>query len=187
MGSRASSFVLASLGRPTLGGWGPGGLVGYADGPLIDPADHLDGEASEPGHKKHGGRKAGTPNKASGEAREAARRLLDDVEYQRSLRKRLIRGEAPRLEVLIWELRYGKPPVEADEVPTGTDPTAGLVHPIEKLGEDPNRQPAPVVVDRHDGKDLSAASVRAARGEWREEVKIVGRQRRCSLLVFLLL
>jgi len=65
-------------------------------------------------------------NKASGAGREVAALLLDDPEYQRSLRKRLIRGEAPRLELLLWGLRYGKPRVKADEGPKGTDPTADL-------------------------------------------------------------
>jgi len=108
--------------------------------------------AFQRGHEKRGGRKRGTVNKASRAGREVAALLLDDPAYQRSLRKRLIRGEAPRLELLIWELRYGKPRVEADEVLKGTDPT-GLLHLLEKLGEDPNRQPAPPVVDRHDGKE----------------------------------
>jgi hypothetical protein len=109
--------------------------------------------AFEPGHEKRGGRKPGTMNKASGAGREVAALLLDDPEYQRSLRKRLIRGEAPRLELLLWGLRYGKPHVEADEGPKGTDPTADLVQMLEELGEDPNRQPAPPVVERHDGKE----------------------------------
>jgi len=108
--------------------------------------------AFEAGHEKRGGRKPGTPNRASGAGREVAALLLDDPEYQRSLRKRLIRGEAPRLELLIWELRYGKPSVEANELPKATDP-ADFVQLLEKLGEDPNRQPAPPVVDRHDGKE----------------------------------
>ena len=105
---------------------------------------------SESGHKKQGGRKAGTPNKGSREARGAARRLLDDTEYQRSLRKRLIRGEAPRSELHLWEVAYGKPGIEPDDAPEGAGPTADLVQILEKLG-DPNRQglapPPPRVAD----------------------------------------
>jgi hypothetical protein len=110
----------------------------------------------EPGHKKQGGRTAGTPNKASGEAREVARRLLGDAEYQRSLRKRLIRGEAPRIELHLWEVAYGKPGGEPDDAPEGAGPTADLVQILEKLG-DPNRQglapPLPRVVDPHDSDE----------------------------------
>jgi hypothetical protein len=67
------------------------------------------------GHTKQGGRKAGTPNKLTGEAREVARRLLAGAEYQRNLQKRLSRGEAPRMELHLWELAYGKPRTEADD------------------------------------------------------------------------
>ena len=74
-------------------------------------------------------------------------------EYQRSLRERLIRGEAPRLELMLWELRYAKPRVEATELSKGTDPTADLVQLLETLGEDPNRHAAPPVVDQHSGKE----------------------------------
>ena len=92
----------------------------------------------ESGHQKQGGRKAGTPNKGSRETREAARRLLDDAEYQRSLRKRLIRGEAPRIELHLWEVAYGKPGIEPDDAPEGGGPTADLVQILEDLG-DPNQ------------------------------------------------
>ncbi len=121
-----------------------------------------------PGHEKRGGRKPGTPNRASGAGREVAALLLDDPEYQRSLRKRLIRGEAPRLELLIWELRYGKPRVEASELPRGADPTTDLVQLLETLGDNPNRQPVPPVVDLHDGKEdpaPPASAPREANGE----------------------
>jgi len=106
----------------------------------------------ELGHEKLGGRRVGVPNKTTGEGRAMARRLLDDPAYWKSLKRRLIRGEAPRLELLIWEYGYGRPRAPLDDAP-GTDPTADLVQMLEKLGEDPNRQPAPPVVDRHDGKD----------------------------------
>jgi len=88
-----------------------------------------------PGHEKQGGRKSGTPNKLTGEAREVARRLLADAAYQRSLQKRLIRGEAPRLEVHLWELAYGKPRVEPEKAPEGAGASASWAQILEKLGE----------------------------------------------------
>jgi hypothetical protein len=89
----------------------------------------------ESGHKKQGGRKAGTPNRLSGEAREIARHLLGDAEYQRSLQKRLIRGEAPRIELHLWELAFGRPRVESAEASEGADASAGLAQILAKLGE----------------------------------------------------
>jgi hypothetical protein len=89
----------------------------------------------ESGHKKRGGRKVGAPNKLTGEAREIARHLLGDAEYQRSLQKRLIRGEAPRIELHLWELAFGRPRVEPDQAPDGADASAGLVRLLVQLGE----------------------------------------------------
>ena len=89
----------------------------------------------ERGHKKVGGRKAGTPNKLTEDAREFARRFLGDADYQRSLQRRLIRGQAPRLELHLWELAFGKPRVEPGEAPDGAGPNAGLAEILEKLGE----------------------------------------------------
>ena len=108
----------------------------------------------EPGHKKHSGRRAGTPNKATGEAREAARRLLDDPEYQRSLRKRLIRGAAPRIEQYLWQVGYGRPGIEPDDGPEAAGPTADLVQILAKLG-DPNRHglTPPRATDPHDTEE----------------------------------
>ena len=79
-----------------------------------------------PGHKKHGGRKSGTPNKLTGQAREVARRLLGDAEYQRSLQKRLNRGAAPRIELHLWELAFGRPRVEPAEASEAAGASAGL-------------------------------------------------------------
>ena len=124
--------------------------------------------AFEPGHEKRDGRKPGTPNRASGAGREVAALLLDDPEYQRSLRERLIRGEAPRLELLLWELRYGRPRVEATELSKGTDPAADLVQLLETLGEDPNRHAAPPVVAQDNGQQdpvPPASAPHEAKGE----------------------
>jgi hypothetical protein len=43
------------------------------------------------------------------EIREAARLLLDDPEYRRSLRTRLIDGKAGSVETLLFHYAYGKP------------------------------------------------------------------------------
>ena len=89
----------------------------------------------QPGHEKRGGRRRGTANRLTDEAREVARRLLGDAEYQRSLRKRLIRGEAARLEVHLWELAYGRPRVESAEGPDEAEASAGLAQILERLAE----------------------------------------------------
>jgi len=87
------------------------------------------------GHMKHGGRKLGTSNKLTGEAREVARRLLGDPAYQQSLRERLSRGQAPRIELYLWELAFGRPRAEPEVAPGGAGPSADLVQILEKLGE----------------------------------------------------
>lgn len=69
----------------------------------------------EPGHPKLGGRKRGTPNRATAEIREAARRLLEDPEYQAGLRQRLIAGQASYMETFLHHYAYGKP-MERHEV-----------------------------------------------------------------------
>ena len=87
----------------------------------------------QPGHKKQGGRKRGTPNRLTGEARDVARRLLGDEEYQRGLQQRLIRGEAPRIELHLWELAFARPRGEPAEAAEAAG--AGLAQILVKLGE----------------------------------------------------
>jgi len=123
----------------------------------------------EAGHEKRGGRQPGTPNKVGREARELARRLLGDPEYWNSLKARLARGQAPRVELHLWELAYGKPRGELDDAPEGADPTLDLAQLLEGLGEDPNRQPAPPGVDRHDGKEHHPGQLTSASPETNEE------------------
>ena len=122
----------------------------------------------EAGHEKRGGRQPGTQNKFGREARELARRLLDDPEYWNSLKARLARGQAPRVEIHLWELAYGKPRGELDDAPEGADPTLDLAQLLEGLGEDPNRQPAPPGVDRHDGKEHHPGPLTSASPETNE-------------------
>ena len=71
------------------------------------------------GHEKRGGRRPGTPNKVGREARELARGLLGDPEYLSSLKTRLARGQAPRVELDLWELAYGRPRAALDNAPEG--------------------------------------------------------------------
>ena len=122
----------------------------------------------EAGHEKRGGRQPGTQNKVGREARELARRLLGDPEYWNSLKARLARGQAPRVEIHLWELAYGKPRGELDDAPEGADPTLDLAQLLEGLGEDPNRQPAPPGVDRHDGKEHHPGPLTSASPETNE-------------------
>jgi hypothetical protein len=66
--------------------------------------------------RKTGGRQAGTLNKATVEIRDVARRLLEDPDYQRSLRARLLDGRAPQVEVLLhfYALRQAEGDGRAD-------------------------------------------------------------------------
>lgn len=61
------------------------------------------------GHRKVGGRKQGTPNKATVEIKEFARNILEDPAYQKRLRVRIIQGKAERIEALLYHYAYGKP------------------------------------------------------------------------------
>ena len=98
--------------------------------------------AFERGHKKVGGRRVGSLNRLTGTAREVAHRLLADPEYQQSLVKRLRRGVAPRLELYLWALAFGRPRVEPEEAPEGAGASAGLVQILEKLGEPTTQNPS---------------------------------------------
>jgi hypothetical protein len=66
--------------------------------------------------------------------REVARDLLGNAEYQQDRQRRLIRGEAPRLEVRLWEWVLGTPRAE-DETPDGAGASGDLGQLLEKLGE----------------------------------------------------
>jgi len=62
-----------------------------------------------------GGRPPGSLNSTTLEVREFARHLIEDPEYQASLRRRMIAGKAPQMEMLLFHYAYGKP-VERHEV-----------------------------------------------------------------------
>ena len=61
------------------------------------------------GKPKTGGRKPGTPNKATVEIKEFARSILEDPLYQKRLKDRVIQGKAPHIEALLFHYAYGKP------------------------------------------------------------------------------
>lgn len=64
---------------------------------------------SKPGERR-GGRKAGTPNKATAEAKEACALIVDDPIYRRNLLKRARAGKlAPAVESMLWHYSKGKP------------------------------------------------------------------------------
>jgi len=55
------------------------------------------------------GRKKGSRNKATLEIKAACRALLEDPEYLASRRERILAGDAPHLESLLYGYAYGKP------------------------------------------------------------------------------
>src|SRR5260370_18851712 len=87
------------------------------------------------GHRKLGGRRPGVPNRVTAEGRELARRLIEDPQYQRSLRRRLIRGEAGHIEAVLWQYVVGKP--KDSEPPT--HPPATLAAAIAQIPPRPGR------------------------------------------------
>lgn len=63
--------------------------------------------------KKTGGRRAGSLNKATVEAKAACAALVDDPAYRRSLGRRLRTGKlSPAMECLLWYYAKGKPKEE---------------------------------------------------------------------------
>lgn len=55
------------------------------------------------------GKRRGTPNRVTIEAREAAALIVDDPEYRASLAARVIAGQAPQMEALLWAYAKGRP------------------------------------------------------------------------------
>ena len=55
------------------------------------------------------GKRRGTANRVTIEAREAAALIVDCVEYRESLRMRVIAGQAPHMEALLWAYAKGRP------------------------------------------------------------------------------
>lgn len=91
------------------------------------------------GTPKTGGRQKGTPNKVTVEVREMARRLVEDPEYQKNLKTRLLDGSAgPGVESMLWHYAYGKPK-ERVEVSgeSGGLPISVIERVIVDAGQDP--------------------------------------------------
>ena len=61
------------------------------------------------GAPRTGGRKKGTPNKATREIREASQALLENPAYIAALKTRLREGTAGAVEPLLYHYAYGKP------------------------------------------------------------------------------
>lgn len=74
--------------------------------------------------KKTGGRKAGTPNRATAEVDARCRALIESQDYQDYFAHRLKVGQLPpALEAMTWHYAYGKP-VERTEL---TGPSGGPI------------------------------------------------------------
>lgn len=61
------------------------------------------------GTPKTGGRKKGTPNKATVEIKAFAREFLARPAYRKSLQRRVDAGKAPHMEPLLHYYAHGKP------------------------------------------------------------------------------
>jgi hypothetical protein len=68
----------------------------------------------EKGMEKTGGRKLGALNQATLEIKDFSRSILEDPSYQTNLRQRIINGEAPQIEQLLYHYCYGRPKTELE-------------------------------------------------------------------------
>ena len=60
--------------------------------------------------RKTGGRRKGTPNKVTAEARAVCAAILDDPTYRTNLTARARAGTlAPAVEAMLWHYAFGKP------------------------------------------------------------------------------
>ena len=66
------------------------------------------------------GRAPGARNRISIEAREAAAHIVDDPEYRAALKARVIAGQAPQMEPLLWAYAKGKPVDRIEQGGPGT-------------------------------------------------------------------
>jgi hypothetical protein len=88
--------------------------------PLAPTGKRPSGQPFRKGHAKLGGRKKGTPNRASTEMRVFLKSVIEDPEYQEALRARMIAGKAPQMEQLATYYTVGKP---QDQVQVQTSPS----------------------------------------------------------------
>ncbi len=101
------------------------------------------------GHKGMGGRPPGSLNRTTLEVREFARHQIEDPEYQAGLRRRMIAGKAPQMEMLLFHYAYGKP-VERHEV-TASATAAGP--------EGSERRGSEAAEEDHSGRNLKIRGV----------------------------
>lgn len=68
---------------------------------------------NKPGRKKGtpktGGRTRGTPNKVTREAKALCNAIVDDPNYLKALKERMIEGKAGAMEPIAWYYAKGKP------------------------------------------------------------------------------
>jgi hypothetical protein len=97
--------------------------------------------AFEKGHRKFGGRKKGTRNKACELGRELAQAILFKKRYRKNLVKRLCDFDAPpRTEEFLWAYAFGMP-LDPNRTPH-SEPT-----------EEPVEEVTPAVVDDDEEDD----------------------------------
>jgi len=68
----------------------------------------------EPGQPKTGGRREGTPNRATAEFKGFWQQFLSSTEYRDSLKRRMLDGKADHMERYVAELLYGRPRQESE-------------------------------------------------------------------------
>jgi hypothetical protein len=84
-----------------------------------------------------GGRPKGVPNKATQEIKEFARTFLQSPEYRRSLKRRILAGKAPQLEILMLHYGFGRPTATVEVPPPEVRQVVGIYIPHNGRGEVP--------------------------------------------------
>ena len=74
-----------------------------------------------------GGRPKGVPNKATREIKEFARDFLQSERYRQSLKRRILAGQAPQLEILMHYYAFGKPTHPTESRPDDQPSAPGTV------------------------------------------------------------
>ena len=78
----------------------------------------------EKGKAKTGGRLLGQPNHATLEIKDFGRAIIEDPVYRERLKQRILDGEAPQIEALLYHYTYGRPKQDTDS----HDPIRVLVY-----------------------------------------------------------
>ena len=91
------------------------GLLMAVPADINGPTGRLRPTAFKPGQSGNPfGRRPGTRNRRTVEAREVAQRLVDDPDYREELLQRMIDGTAGAMEPLLWHYAKGKPGINDD-------------------------------------------------------------------------